>query len=35
MYLSNYRLQNTWLDDCLKSLVLKEPSIGNMVKKPK
>ena len=31
MYLSNYGLRKTWLDICLKSTVLEDPSTSNMV----
>ena len=31
MFLGNYRLQKTWLDKCLKSLVLEDPSTSDMV----
>ena len=31
MYLGNYGLEKTWLDQCLKSLVSEYPSKSNMV----
>ena len=35
MYFQNYGLPKTWLDHCLKSLVLEHPSKSNMVNVPK
>ena len=35
MYITNYRLQNVWLDKCLKSLVSEDHSRNNMVNGPK
>ena len=35
MYFRNYGVQNTWLDQCLKSPVSKHPSKSNMVNAPK
>ena len=35
MYFRNYGIRKTWLDICLKSLVLEEPLTGNMVNAPK
>ena len=35
MYFRNYRLQNTWLDKCLKSPAWEDASTGNMVNVPK
>ena len=35
MFLENYRLQKMWLDKCLKSLVLEDPSTSDMVNGPK
>ena len=31
MYFVNYKLRNTWLDKCLKSLVSGDPSVRDMV----
>ena len=31
MFFSNYRLQKTWLDKCLKSPVSEDPSTSDMV----
>ena len=35
MLFSNYRLQKTWLDKCLKSPVSEDPSTSDMVNGPK
>ena len=35
MYFENFELQNTWLDNCLKSLVSEDPSKSNRVNGPK
>ena len=35
MYFRNFGLQNTWLDQCLKSPVSEDPSKSNMVNVPK
>ena len=35
MFFSNYRLQKTWLDKCLKSPVSEDPSTSDMVNGPK
>ena len=35
MYFRNYRLGETWLDKCLKSLVSEHASKVNMLKGPK
>ena len=35
MYFQNYEFRKTWLDKCLKSLVLEDLSTGNMVNVPK
>ena len=35
MDFQNYRLQKTWLDKCLKSLVSEYPSTVDMLKGPK
>ena len=35
MYLPNYGLQKTWLDNCLKKVFLEESSRSNMVNGPK
>ena len=35
MYLGNYRLKKTWLDQCLKSPVSEYPSKRNMANAPK
>ena len=32
MYFQNYRLSKSWLDHCLKSTVLEDPSTVNMLK---
>ena len=35
MYFRNYRLQKTWLDNCLKSLVLEDLFTSNLGNWPK
>ena len=35
MYFWTYRLRKTWLDKCLQSFVLEDPSTSNMVNGPK
>ena len=35
MYFGNYRLPNTWLDQCLKSPFSEDPLKSNMVNAPK
>ena len=35
MYIRIYGLRNTWLDNCLKSPVSKDPSTINMLNRPK
>ena len=35
MLLRNYGLGKLWLDQCLESLVLEDPSTSNMVNVPK
>ena len=35
MYFWTYRLRTTWLDKCLKSADLEDPSTSNMISEPK
>ena len=35
MYFSNYRLQKTWLDNCIKKAISEDPSRSNIVNGPK